>query len=366
MREVEKIPQKTSQRSVVFLIFLSFFIMGYAVYAPKETAEMIRRAMKLFAETIVPSLFVFSVAAKLFVRSGASGWLAHTPLARLFPLLGVSAGGFSALFLGFLSGFPTGAAILADAVRQNSVTKEEAESLLPFCNNAGMSFVVGAVGLGVFGSARIGMMLFWAQLAAALLAVILTGDGRKPIHSESALPSHAPMSLPAVFTSAVSESAFAMLSVCGYVVFFSVLSGAFSAIFLRFLPSLTGICALFSGFLELSGGVFLLSEEIFSPFLTAVFCGALLGFGGLSVLLQVADRAETVGISLSHYLTGKGMTMLFSAGFAALFFVLSEKQYGIFGMIGVFLLIFCISIVKNKIFFKKTMEKQNGMLYNKN
>ncbi len=364
MREAAMIPQKHGEKSIFFLLFLSLGVMLYAVAEPEHTAEMIRNALVLFAKSILPSLFAFSVSAKVLMKCEIAKFLQKPFFCRVFRIFGVSASGFLALFIGFLSGFPTGAAVLADAVSAGEMEKREAERLLPFCNNAGAAFVIGAVGVGAFGSPEIGRMLFLAQLAASLLALMLTGKGyisKTGKYVKKELPK-----LSTVFTSSVSESVMAMLAVGGYVVCFSVLSGMFLQVFDRFLPSANGFCAFFAGLLELSGGLFMLSEADFSPFMKLFVSGALLGFGGICVLLQVMDRAAWAGISTSFYLKGKLLTMLFSAGFAPLFCFFGECRFGGLYVFSVFLLILCIGTIKNLIFFKKTMEKPKRMLYNKN
>ena len=366
MREVAAIQQKHTQKSLFGLLFLSALMMLYSVLYPMETGEMIRKSAILFAEKVFPSLFAFSVCAKIFVKSGVCEKLGKTPISRLFSIFGVSAGGFSALFLGFLSGFPVGAHILSDLVARGDMKKEEAESLLPFCNNAGASFVIGTVGGLVFDSAKIGRMLFLAQTAAALLAVSLTAGRRKEALSSLKFDEKTPATVSAVFTSAVSESALVMISVCGFVVFFSVLTGIFLQIFRAFLPFSDVFWAFFAGIFELSSGIFRASEVNFSTFGKLVLCGALLGFGGISVFLQAADRAEKAMLSLSFYLKGKCMTMMFSAGFAPLFCVLAEKPLGLFWISMIFTGIFTINPIKNKIIFQKSVEKQKGMLYNRN
>lgn len=327
---------------------------------------MIRDASRLFAEKIMPSLFAFSVSAKILVSSGVCEGLSKTPLRRLFPLLGVSASGFSALIIGFLSGFPTGAAVLADSVSRGGMSREEAAGLLPFCNNAGASFVIGTVGILIFDSAEIGRMLFLAQITASLFAVVLTAKRRAAFLSTYALSRKTPDSTWSIFTSAVARGALSMVSVCGYVIFFSVVTGMFLRILDAFLPFSDVFFAFLSGISELSSGVSMLSELDLPHFGKLILCGALLGFGGISVFLQAADRVEAVGISLSFYLKGKIMTMFFSALAAPLFCVLSEMRYGVFGILIIFTVVLTINPIKNKIIFRKSVEKQNGMLYNRN
>ncbi len=360
------IQQKYGKKALFAIAFFAVGIMIYSIFYPVQTGDSIRRSALMFAEKIFPSLFAFSVSAKILVKSGVCQRLERTPLRSLFSLFGVSAEGFSALLIGFLSGFPTGASMLSEAVAKGSAKKEEAESLLPFCNQAGIAFVVGAVGVHVFRSAEAGAMLFLAQTAAALLGVVLTADTRREVLGKGSCVSVRCVSVSGVFTSAVSESALAMVSVCGYVVFFSVLTDALFSILQGFLPFSEAFFAFFAGISELSSGILMLSESALSMLEKRILCGALLGFGGFSVFLQAADRAEAVGLSLAFYLKGKCMTMAFTAVLAPLFCFLSEMRYGILCVFLVFTAILTIGFVKNKIFFKKSVEKQKGMLYNRN
>ncbi len=338
------------QKSGWLLLIFAGALMAYGFFSPEKAAESIRKSMELCAKTVLPSLFLFSVAAKLLVKSGALFVREDSAAARLISRFGLSAPAASCLILGFLSGFPTGASVLADAVKQGELTRKEAKRLLPFANNAGASFLAGAVGVAGFGSARLGRVLFAAQLASALFCVMLTARGEGSVRQK---PRSCPPKPSALFASAIWESVCAMLSVTGCIVFFSVLADMLPISF-------------FSGFLELSGGLFRLFSLHLPRIQTVLLCGMLLGFGGLSVLLQVADRVSTAGISMSFYLVGKVMMLLTMTGFAPFFVWVSEKKGGGFVIFMSFALIFALGLVKNKIFFKKTMEKRNGMLYNRN
>lgn len=339
--------------------------MAYSVFYPKETGETIRSALLLFAEKILPSLFAFSVSAKILTRSGVCERLERTPLCRVFPLFGVSAAGFSAMLLGFLSGFPVGAAVLAELVSGGRMKREEAESLLPFCNNAGAAFVIGTAGLLAFGSAEIGRALYLAQTAAALFAVILTARRRMPFLSFSVSEKKREEAALPLITSAIGEGALSMVGIGGYIVFFSVVTKMLFRVFHAFLPLFDGLFAVFSGFLEISGGIALISETSFSAFERLILCGAMLGFGGLSVWMQVADRVENAGISLSFYWKGKCMTALFCALLAPLFCAFGERRTTILGILAAVMFVLTIIAVKNKIIFQKSVEKREGMLYNR-
>ena len=49
--------------------------------------------------------------------------------------------------------------MIADSYKSGELSEQEAETLLYFCNNSGPSFLIGAVGIGVFHSSPAGLLL---------------------------------------------------------------------------------------------------------------------------------------------------------------------------------------------------------------
>ncbi len=344
---------------MLFLILTALGLVAWSLARPVQTAQTVQRACRLFAASVLPSLFAFSVAARILVRTGLCAALARSPLGALFSLFGLSRGGGAALTVGMLSGFPTGAAVLAEMYKRGEVERGEAERLLPFCNNAGASFVVGAVGSSILGSASLGRSLLLAQTAAVLTALCLTGGASSTRETPSGTGDRGAVS---VFVRSVVQSASAMVSVCGYIVVFSVISEMVCAPF----AALPCVRAVLGGLLELSGGVAALPSLALSPTLRLALCAGMLGFGGVCVFLQAADEAVAAGLPLAFYFKGKTLTAFLCALFALLFDALSGTPFSALANALVFVVIFTIAGVKNKIFFKKSVEKQKRMLYNSN
>ena len=127
-------------------------------------------ALALCAGTVIPSLFPFMAVAGMLVRLGFGQWLAPYTAGLTAPLFRLPGCAGSALLLGLVGGYPIGAKTAADLYRENLVSREEAERLLAFCNNSGPAFIIGAVGSGVFGSVKIGLLLYAVHIFSALAA----------------------------------------------------------------------------------------------------------------------------------------------------------------------------------------------------
>lgn len=250
-------------------------------------------ALQLCAGLILPTLFPFFVVSILLNRLGIPAWLGSLLSPSLGKLFRVSGAGISALLIGLTGGYPMGAAYIADMLDSGHIDSDEAEHLLCFCNNSGPAFILSAIGTGVFGSAKVGLMLYLVHICAALITGLLIRRRIKPrpenaVHIES-------MSFSAAFPAAVRQAVVSALNVCGFVVCFTVLAGILDAGGLvsslcGFLSSKTDLelhwCrALFMGFLELGSGAGAMQGLSPSP-LNLALAAAMLGWGGLSVHFQ--------------------------------------------------------------------------------
>ena len=75
--------------------------------------------------------------------------------------------------MGLISGYPVGAKVAANLRDKDICSKEECERLLSFTNNSGPLFIIGTVGITMFGSTEIGILLFITHLLASLTVGIL-------------------------------------------------------------------------------------------------------------------------------------------------------------------------------------------------
>lgn len=280
------------------------------ILAPQQMIDSARYALRLCAELIIPSLFPFFVVSGLLNRLGFSARLAgrlSRPAARLY---GISGAGATALFMGLIGGYPLGAAYIADMRRQGLISAEEGERLMGFCNNSGPAFLIGSIGAGVFGSARLGLGLYIIHILSALITgLFFRGSGRY----KAQLP-HLPESRGSALIDSVRQAAQSILSVCGFIVCFCVIiglmdAGGYFSLFAGRLAALTGLelhsaRALLSGVLELGSGIGAMRGLSPSPVNLAIAAG-IVGWGGVSVHFQTYAVLAESDIKGDLHLTGR-------------------------------------------------------------
>ena len=352
------IRQKKDGFSSLLYLLAAVWLTVYSVFMPERTMETVRNSLSVFSYSILPSLALFSVCSKLLVKTGFADRISVLPLNTFLMTVGLSPCGFSAFLIGSFAGFPTGAAMLAEFCERGEISKKEAASILPFCNQAGASFLIGTVGAALFADAQKGIVFFLAQSAAAWTGLCLTAFFRRNAVEEKNTAVFARISLPRAVSESVKESIFAMLSVCGLVVFFSFVNTVlFDTVSILGLPIGKGLRALLGGFMELSFGFVELSSSGLSTEALLVLGGVLLGFGGISVFMQVLERTEASFYSPLLYFAGKLLTAVFCPVFSFLFFTLSKQENGEKLIFVTFLTILCfvylLNFLKIKFFSKK-------------
>lgn len=262
------------------------------------------QALALCAGTVIPALFPFMAVAGMLTRLGFGQWIApvFSGLMALFRLPG-SAG--SALLLGLAGGYPMGARTAAELYTSGSLTREETERLLTFCNNSNPAYLVSVLGAGVFGSVRMGIWLWLIHVLAALLTGLVFRGRNSGRRERLSGKGRQTAGVFGVFVTAVKDAAGGMLSVCAFVTFFYVLASP-----LRQLPP--PLAALLTGMTELFSLTPLLACDRVS-FVLAAGCA---GWGGLSVLCQTAAALEGAELPLRPCVWGKLTQGLFSAALA--------------------------------------------------
>ena len=102
-----------------------------------------------------------------------------------------------------------------------------------FCNCASPGFCVGLVGLGVFGSAQAGAMLYGIHIVSALIVGLFFA--RTPLSAVSQrIHNRNRTSFPSIFCASVQQAASTALTVTAFLTMFSILLRLLSPVFALF------------------------------------------------------------------------------------------------------------------------------------
>lgn len=275
--------RKTAWGIIFWVICLFLLILDSKTVILGATA-----GIDLCIRVLIPSMFPFLVVCPMISSRIGSYLSIFRPIGRL---LRMPEGAEDLFFLGLLSGYPVGAAMVSQAAQSGRISKQDAKRYLSFCSNTGPSFIFG-IGAGLFPGIGSCAVLWLIQILSAVMVGILTpGKSHK-----AGFKNQSPLSLQQALRNAVST----MAAICGWVILFRVLITMLERWVLWCIPESAQI--LLRGILELANGIVSLSQ-IGNLGLRMILFSALLSFGGICVYMQTASVVRE--LSMRYYLPGK-------------------------------------------------------------
>ena len=291
-------------------LFLSLALFAAFLLCPTACADGVREGLSLAATQALPALFPFFVISGLLVRCDTARLspLLAKPLARLYGLPPEAA---PALVLGLIGGYPVGAATACALLSEGVLSREAAERVNRFCNCASPGFCIGLVGLGVFGSAQAGAMLYGIHILSALLTGLFFAHSPLPAAGRRS-QSEGHDSFASVFCASVQQAASTALTV------FSILLRLLLPVF-----SLLPYGNVLDGMIELTNGLDELTVLTLPRRTRLTLASFLLGFGGLAVQFQVRALAEAHDLPVRGLFAAKLLHGTLAAVLTAFLFSLS-------------------------------------------
>ena len=273
-----------------------------------EAARYTREALNMCIISVIPSLFPYMVVSSMIVSSGCDRIIGKLfPISKMYKL---PENASAAIVLGAVCGFPVGAKTAVSMYKNGSISREEAEVLVAVSNNTGPSFVVSVIGTVLFKNVLFGWQLYFSQIIASVIASLVINNiifpikkvNRKPIWNNSSKIN---------FFASVSDSVSSVLTVCGFITFFSVVSGFIQHIFS---DSFSIIGSIITSSLEFTSGC---TKAAFIGGAKGRFlAGAAVGWSGISVFCQTAAFTTPFALSMKRCIYTKALQGLITGAFA--------------------------------------------------
>ena len=326
------------KRYILPCIFLLFTIS--LVLFSSSNLNAAKSGLSLWANSVIPSLFPFFVATELLSQTEIPYILGRLLNNIMRPMFNIGGEGSFGLIMGLISGYPIGAKIAVNFRQNNILPKVECERLLSFTNNSGPLFIIGTVGITMFGNSTIGFLLLITHILACFTVGFLfkfwgnSSSFSKTISHSISSSKHIPFSkLGSVLAEAISSATSTILMIGGFIVLFSVIISILKASKIIYLLS-NMVLPLFSfldlptqfitplilGLLEITNGISLISAiKIKAISLNIILTSFLLGLGGSSIFLQVFSITSKSDLSIKPYILGKLLHGIIAAFYTFLF-----------------------------------------------
>lgn len=323
----------------ILLPLILIMFTGCLVVFSRTNLLAAKNGLVLWANSVVPSLFPFFVATELLSHTNFTYYLGRLLNRFMKPIFNIRGEGSFAFIMGIISGYPMGAKIAANFRENNICSKEECERLLSFTNNSGPLFIVGTVGISMFGNSTIGFLLLITHILASITVGVIFRFWKYNSKSDAngsfkySTNDITLSNLGGIIGNSISSSINTILLIGGFVMLFSVIISILQTSHLleTFSNCIEPLLSAFhipnnfstgfvSGILELTNGLNIICnipEKKIS--INIIIASFLLGLGGISILLQVWSTISKTDLSIKPYILGKVLHACISAFYTFLF-----------------------------------------------
>lgn len=291
---------KSNKIISLLLIIMCIIIL----FNPQIYLKSCLNAISVWAFKVLPLMFPFFVFTRIIVNLSEQktsvmdkffNKLYHTPN-----------GSFSTFFLSTLSGYPMGAKLICTMYENKQINSSDARKMLSFCSVSGPIFMLGTVGVAMLNSFTSGLIILISNILASLVnGLIYRGKNEE---TNSFIPITKKNSN--ILSESVYDSLISILLVGAYIVLsFLVIDILHN---LKITDALTDlICCVFNlnnkqnvvqsvlnGCIEITHGILDLSQTSLSLKVKTVISSGLIGFGGISVMMQSLNFLSTLNLPI--------------------------------------------------------------------
>ena len=280
---------------ICIMIFISVALLTLLI--PQTVTTLTKEALKICASNIIPSLFPFLVITQILSRTGIADAAGKCVSFIVSPLLGIHKNLCGAFLTGIFGGFPNGVHSTGIAFQKGLCTKKQAERCLALSNNCSLAFLMTIAGAYTLGSTVNGLILAGVQMISILIISLILRFvyGTAKDYTSNCSDDKSNCTFISAICKSVTQSCINMLSVCGYITVFYIIS----CLLLNGIRNPSTTTAILKGILEMSSGV-IMAKDIDYP-LNFIITAFIIGFSGICVIFQVTDASLYYGLSSSEF-----------------------------------------------------------------
>ena len=263
-----------------FATFLVLFFLVCMIKSPAKYISVSLDGISAWTFNVLPSVLPFMFFTRLLSSLGTLPKLTKPFSFLTRKMFGTPPISIYAFLMAILSGYPVGSKIVSDLYLQGKISQNDAFKMLSFCSTSGPMFIVGAVGVKMFHSAKIGYLLFASHILGAMINGLVfrsLSSKKQETHSNFTLTRQS-----FDVNEIVLNSTLSILSVGCIIVIFFIIVETLMSLF-NLLPQ--NISALLQGVIEITKGSLSLSV-LPNRFFAVCAASFVISFGGISTLLQ--------------------------------------------------------------------------------
>ncbi len=284
---------------ILNLIYLTVII--FIIVMPKEIEEAVVFSISIWKDTLFPLQFPFFIFTTLLLENNFSNYFRKP--------------GSMALIISLFSGFPTGAKIVSELVKNKEISIEEAEILLTFTHYSSPIFILGIIGNLL--NRKISIIILISHYLGGLITGLFFKN--KSIFSNKIVKKkNSTDSFSNSLKNSIYDSLKTLFYLLGVITIFSIFTSIIGMVFNTSPLSNTII----AGILEITQGIKLVSCLNISLYFKVLIVTIFISFGGLSVHTQVLGIISEQKIRYKYFFQARIIHSILSSIFVSILYCL--------------------------------------------
>lgn len=302
----------------LFTVLLGIIIVLFVLF-PDMISRGAKTGLLLWFDTVLPALLPFMILSNFMIKQNITKSVSRVVYPLFSHLFGLSRGGCYPAVIGLLSGYPLGAKTTAQLYQEQMISREEAQYLLTFCNNASPMFLMEYMGIHCMGLHYPAVLAGIIYLSALLGTLFFRRKRFQEGYCSLKPCVYQKQSVIISLDESILDAFVTITKVGGYILLFSILAQVMAEL----MPFPAMVKYIGIGILEITTGGAVLAESAVPGAVRNSILAGLCAFGGLSSVAQTASVLGETDLSVKRYFLAKLLQMIFAAAFAAFWFHLN-------------------------------------------
>lgn len=274
----------------ISLLSLLFFLLIFHNYVICGA----QKGLLLWYQVLIPSLLPFIIVTNALAETNSYSYL----IKKMYPLFRSYTGELIIIILGNLCGYPIGGKILDHFKKNNMISKQRGDTLLPFASQASPMFIIGYIYPHILNKSCPLLIFLISIYVPTFAGYFLISAKRNRLTKETVFLGENKINITDTFYQAAKTMVLIGIYVMLFSIAYEILLPACHSNHLK--------CTL--SFLEITTGLNVLNNTVKNSFFFLPIVGMLTTFGGLCSIFQINC---VVQFKIKKYLQTK---LLLSAG----------------------------------------------------
>lgn len=281
-----------------FIVIVSLLLLCY----PEVATIGVKKGIAICVSTLIPTLFPFMLFSQLAIELN----IMHTGnklVARITEFIfGLPGNALPIIFFSFIGGFPLGALLVKLAYEKKEISMTQGRRMLLFCVNPGPSFAVSTVGCALFGSEKVGYIVYFSSVLSSIIIGVLSRFifEAEPVTWREDKSEFT--DIPSAINKSINTSVKNIVNICVWVIIFSCLSEL--VYMLDFFKGFEDFICMIT---EVTNGVYRAAQSYGLPIVCAI-----IGFSGFCIHLQLLPVMLKLRLKYRYFLVSRIIAAAFN------------------------------------------------------